>query len=204
MLTDAAIPNTLSQMGGRPASVQVGTRPGPTGSSTPWLATGATTARPRSRVSLGTVIFLGFLAITGFRLVGEFVRGLQTERPVVTSPADAGQAPEAGAIVFGSSSDGNCGVSGSKDTFAPGSEVWWTANLSIKQGPDASVVVITRRDGAELERETIPPDPSIGAWAVLCSGKPITQWTPGLYRVEVWDPAITTLLSVGEYRIAAP
>lgn len=198
VLSDAATPNTLSSMGGRPASVQVGTREGSAG----WLSTGTTVNKSRTRFpSIGTLIFLGFLAITGFRLVGEFVRGLPAETPVATSPAAPGQTTEPGSIVFGSSSDGNCGVSGMQDEFAPGAEVWWTATLSTQQQPDAEVVVIVRLDGAEVDREAVPPDPSFGVWSVLCSGKPITESSPGLYRVEIWDPAITTLQAVGGYKV---
>ena len=206
VLSDAAPPNTLSSMGERPASTQVGTGGGPrvgTREGTAgWLATGTAAATPRGRVpSIGTVIFLGFLAITGFRLFGEFVGGLATETPVVSTPASPDQAVPPGTIAFGPNSDGNCGVVRSASSFPAGADVWWTASLSTKQAPDAEVVVIVRRDGAEVEREAVPPDPSIGAWSVLCSGKSINESSPGLYRVEVWDSAITTLHAVGEYTL---
>jgi len=206
VLTDAATPNTLASMGGRPASIQVGSGAGPRvgtrEGSAGWLATGTTGARPRGRLpSIGTVIFLGFLAVTGFRLFGEFVRGLATETPVVSTPAAPGKAIPPGSIAFGSGSDGNCGVVGRADSFPPGTEVWWTASLSTKQAPDAEVTVVVRLDGAEVEREAVPPDSSIGTWSVLCGGKPINESSPGLYRVEVWDPTITTPYAAGEYEL---
>jgi hypothetical protein len=192
-------------MAGRPSAVP-GTQPQV---NETWLATGATvttgTTATKSRVrvpSFGTLIFLAFLAITGFRIVGEFVRGLELEPPPASTTAPGG-AIAPGSIVFGLDSDGDCGVVDSASRFAPGTAVWWSAELSTEQAPEAEVVIIVRRDGIEVEREDVPPDPSFGTWSVLCSGKPIDETDAGLYRVEVWDKTITTLHAVGEYRLAA-
>lgn len=185
----------------RPANVRTGTSEAQPG----WLTTGAAAPKPRGRLpSFGTLIFLGFLAITGFRLVGEFVRGLATETPGVTSPAEPGQAAAPGSIVFGTNSDGNCGVIDSAPEFAEGSDISWSALLSTEQAPDAEVVVIVRRDGAEVDREPVPPDESFGTWSVLCSGKPVGETRAGLYRIEVWDSTVTVLHAAGEYRLTAP
>lgn len=181
-----------------PGNIQTGTRDG----SDRWLATGTTAPRPRVRLpSFGTLIFFGFLAITGFRLLGEFVQGLAEETPAVTSPAEPGQASEPGSILFGTKSDGSCGVHETGLEFEQGTNVWWSAELSTMQAPDVAVVVIVRRDGAEVDREDVPPDPTVGRWSVLCSGDPVVETLPGVYRVEVWDATVTTLHAVGEYRL---
>lgn len=198
VLSDAATPNQLSGIVTRPPNVQIGAREG----SETWLATGAA-APARSGVrlpSFGTVIFLGFLAITGFRLLGEFVQGLEQQTPGPTTPA--GPAQEPGTILFGTKTDGDCGVLETGTAFTAGAEVWWSAELATVQAPDAAVVVIVRRDGTEVDREDVPPDESFGRWSVLCSGAPVIETVAGTYRVEVWDEAVTTLHAAGEYRLA--
>lgn len=200
VLSDAATPNQLSGMVARPANVQTGTREG----SESWRATGTTTPRSGVRLpSFGTLIFLGFLAITGFRLFGEFVDGLADPTAGPTTPAGPIQPPEPGPIVFGTKSDGDCGVLETGVEFQQGADVWWSAELATVQAPNAMVVVIVRRDGAEVDREDVPPDESSGKWSVLCSGAPIVGSVAGMYRVEVWDETITTLHAVGEYRVAS-
>lgn len=208
VLSDAATPNTLST-----GPVRRTTPPGPTpqvneSSLAPGSRATAAPSTPAARrtglrlPSFGTVIFLGFLAITGFRLIGEFVRGLDLESP---APISTGEQPVvAGTMVFGIGSDGDCGVVGRARQFGPGTEVWWSALLSTEQSPDAEVVIIVRRDGAEISREDVPADPSFGTWSVLCSSKPIVDSSEGLYRVEVWDKGVTTLHAVGEFRRASP
>lgn len=199
VLSDAATPNQLSGMAARPVNVQTGTRQG----TDSGLPTG--TAAPRSGVrlpSFGTLIFLGFLAITGFRLFGEFVGGLAEPTPAPTTPAGLAQPAEPGLITFGTKSDGDCGVLETGEAFKPGTDVWWSAELATAQAPNATVVVIVRRDGAQVDREEVPPDDSFGKWSVLCSGGPVVESVAGLYRVEVWDETITTLHAVGEYRLA--
>jgi hypothetical protein len=198
VLSDAATPNQLSGMVTRPANVETGTRAG----SESWLATGAAAQKPRVRLpSFGTLIFLGFLAITGFRLFAGFVQGMAAETPPATSPAETGQGSAAGPIVFGSKSDGDCGVLETGVEFEVGTDVWWSAELTTAQAADATVVIIVRRDGAQVDREDVPPDESLGKWSILCSGDPVTEKVAGAYRVEVWDEAITTLHAVGEYRL---
>lgn len=183
----------------RPANVQTGTRQG----SESWLATGTVTPKSGVRLpSFGTLIFLGFLAITGFRLFGEFVGGLAEPTPAPTTPAGPAQPAEPGPITFGTRSDGDCGVLETGEAFEPGADVWWSAELATVQAPDATVVVIVRRDGAQVDREEVPPDDSLGKWSVLCSGGPVVDSVAGLYRVEVWDETIKTLHAVGEYRVA--
>ena len=200
VLSNAAAPNTLSGQTTRPLGVQMGTREGADG----WLTTGITARRSGVRLpSFGTLIFLGFLAITGFRLLGEFAEGLAQATPDATGAATPGEAAEPGTIVFGTKSDGDCGVLETGTAFAAGTSIWWSAQLPTRQSPDTAVVVIVRRDGAEVDREDVPPDPDIGSWSVLCSGDPVVESISGVYRVEVWDVTVTTLHAAGEYRLAA-
>jgi hypothetical protein len=198
VLSDAAVPNTLSTSPAPPARAQPATRSG----SESWLATGtAAPAAGRRLPSFGTLIFLVFLAITGFRLFGEFIRGLEaTPTPAIVAP---GQAVVPGSIVFGTQSDGDCGVEDRGYEFAPGTEVWWSARLSSEQAPDAEVVVVVGRDGAEVGREDVPADTSVGTWSVLCSGKPVDAVDPGTYRVELRDASGTVVHAVGEFRLVA-
>jgi hypothetical protein len=198
VLSDAAVPNTLATPISRPTRVQPATRAA--GESRLPTDAGAQTARVRLP-SFGTVIFLGFLAVTAFRLFGQFIDGLgeATAPPAIVAP---GQAAVPGSIVFGTESDGDCGVLGRGYEFASGSEVWWSARLSSGQAPDAVVVVITYRAGAEVAREEVPADPSFGVWSVLCSVKPVDASAAGTYRIEVRDVSGTVVHAVGEFQLA--
>lgn len=206
-LSNAATPNTLSGMVAQPAPIpgNSSVRVTPSGAPASWLATGGAgvaSSKPGFRLpSLGTLIFIGFLAITGVRLVGEFVQGLPSDTPAPTTAPTPVQSSGPGPIEFGTKSDGNCGVLETGLEFAAGTSVWWSAQLSTTQSPDATVVIIVRRDGTEVDHEDVPPDSSTGTWSVLCSGAPVAEQSAGLYRVEVWDETVTVLHAVGEYRL---
>lgn len=203
VLSNAATPNTLSTMISRPANVTTSPRPAPAGQAAGWLATGATASRQRVGLpSFGTLIFLVFLAITGVRLIGEFVRGLD-ESPAASGSAPGTQATAPGTIIFGIAPDGECGVLEASQQFAAGVEVWWTALLASEQPPGTEAVVIVRRDGIEIYREAVPGDAAVGTWSVLCSGSPVKETQPGRYEVEVWDTTISTRHAIGEYRLAS-
>jgi hypothetical protein len=206
VLSNAATPNALTGMVSRPTGVQIGTREGPA----TWLSSG--TSAPRSGVrlpSFGTLIFLGFLAITGFRLLGEFAQGLAQITPEPTGPvepartSEPAQPSEPGSMLFGRKADDDCGVLETGLQFEAGTSVWWSAQMSAEQDADASVVVIVHRDGVEVDREDVPPDPDVGRWSVLCSGAPVLDTEAGVYRVEVWDASITTMQAAGEYRVTS-
>lgn len=214
VLSDAATPNVLSTQAGGRGTLTAG-RPSQPGPSRPsvatapqagqgWLATGQAVAPARVRLpSFGTLIFLGFIAITVFRLVGEFASGitLPTSEPVATSPAKPVTSTAPGPITFGTGQGTDCQVNGASAEFAPTANVWWSAELATPQAADAAVVVIVRRDGAEVDREFVPPDPSSGKWTVLCAGEPIRVRDPGVYRVEVWNEDETVIHALGEYRV---
>jgi hypothetical protein len=215
VLSDAATPNRLSTEAGRPKGLPVGTRETPT-----W--TPATTAAPTVRApqrsrrvpSLSTVLFVGFVVFTAIRFLGQTVGESAPVAPVATSPGDAPGAirssdpepslapAEPGAISFGTGSDGDCGVTDDAIAFNVGTDVWWSAQLSAGQPPEAGAVVIVHRDDAEISRETVPPDTSVGEWDVLCSSEPVAEQGRGDYRVEVWDENTIELLAVGEYRLS--
>jgi len=167
-----------------------------------WLSTGTAAPKARRLPSFGTVIFLGFLAVTALRVFGQFVGGLAspTPTPAIVVP---GQAVVPGTIIFGTGSDGDCGVAGTDKQFAAGTEVWWSATLSSQQEPDAEVVVIVYRDDVQVNREDVPADPSFGNWSELCSGDPVDATEVGTYRVEVWDDSVKLLHAVGEFRLVA-
>jgi hypothetical protein len=213
VLSDAATPNVLSTQAGRPKPLpvnrsgqQVVLRPAvPTAAgSEGWLTTGQAAAPSRVRLpSFGTLIFLGFLAITAFRLVGEFASGITTPTagPVATSPAGPGGGAPPGPITFGTGLGSDCDVTGLADEFGPADEVWWSAQLATMQPPEASAIVIVRRNGVEVDHQLVPPDASVGEWSVLCAGEPIDLHDPGTYRVEVWTKDESVLHAAGEYRV---
>ncbi len=72
VLSDSATPNRLSTQTARPAALLVGrAAAGPARTSTPAAPIGTTTRRRGIRLSLSTLIFLGFLILTVLRIIGE-------------------------------------------------------------------------------------------------------------------------------------
>ena len=213
VLSDAATPNVLSTPVVRPVAPAVGrsrqVESGTSPATVPqadqgWLTTGQAAPAARVRLpSFGTLIFLGFLAITAVRVIGEIASGMAepTTPPATTAPSGSGGSAAPGPISFGARQGEDCGVDAVSVEFGPATDVWWRAELATVQMPDAAVVVIVRRDGDEVQREDIPADPSYGKWSVLCAGEPIALHEPGTYRVEVWDEEVTVLHATGEYRV---
>ncbi len=208
VLSDAATPNRLSMenapnaggLGGTQASVtpargpQVNSR----GNAVP---AGVATERPRVRLpGLSTLIFLGFVVVTAFRIVGEFVEQAGVAPPAATPAVTA--APPPGSVTFGTRTTDECEVIGAAVEFAEGADVWWSAKMSTTQPPDAAAVVIILRNGAEVSREDVPADESAGTWDLLCSSGPVEQDSAGRYRVEVWNEARTVLLAAGDYLVS--
>lgn len=211
VLSDAATPNRLSTEAVRPKSVPIGTREAVPGWTPP-----AGTAPQRSRriPSLSTVLFVGFVIFTAIRFLGQAAGESPPAAPVATSPgegpvstaspgAESSQGPaEPGLIMFGTGSDGDCGVTSAAVLFDVGADVWWSAQLSALQPPEAGAMVVVLRDTEEVSREKVPPDTSVGEWDVLCSTEPVAEQGGGDYRVEVWDLNSVVLLAVGEYRLS--
>jgi hypothetical protein len=219
VLSNAATPNVLSNTAAPPSLIAPGLASSTTqppsaaassartatqgsasaaGTSDRWLDPGRTpTAPSRGRLSISTLLFLGFLLLTGIRALGELGAD-QANTPVPTTVPAASDAP-AGVVSFGTGSGGDCTVVGSAVTFAPGDEVWWSAEMATEQGADSDAIVIYIFDGEEFNREYTPADPDFGPWSVLCGNAPVERTVEGRYRLEVWDGKETRLQSAGEY-----
>ncbi len=220
VLTGAATPNQLSGQGTRAPDVRTGTSAGAEAApvavrpvTSPPAAVNPMPASPapgrsipqsdapaggRRLPAIPTLIFLGFLGLTAFRLFGEFLEGVAVD----STPGPAATAVTPGQVRFGTGVDDDCSVTGEATDFTAPAEVWWSAEMATRQKASVTVVVITRRDGEEIEREVVPPDGSSATWEVLCSGGPVTDGDPGSYRLEVWNQEETVLQSAGEYTVA--
>ena len=203
VLSDASPPNRLSTetapnvggLGGTGASVTPTT--GPQVNSRGTVVPAGVSDRQGLRLpGVSTLIFLGFVALTAFRIVGEWVEQAADPPPAGTT------APAPGPVIFGTRATDECEVVGASVEFPEGADVWWSATMSTTQPPDAAVVVIILRNGVQATRENVPADESAGDWDLLCSSGPVEQDTAGKYRVEVWNEARTVVLAVGEYVIS--
>jgi hypothetical protein len=210
-LSGAAVPNVLEGQT-RPSGAEpaVATRPAPASGvrpASPASAAGTGVAgsdggarrsiRPRLSVlaNVPTLVFLGFLALTAVRMLGEMVEQGQPASPVSSAPAAAA----AGPVAFGTAAGEDCELVGAAVEFAEGEDVWWSAKLSKLQPADADALVITKRNGAVIARERVPAEPELGRWDALCSSAPVERNLAGRYRVEVWNGAMTELLAAGDY-----
>lgn len=210
VLTGAAVPNQLSSQAGQSRTVRIGARAG--SQPVPASARAAAESPAPGRVirdgdappggrrlpAIPTLIFLGFVALTAVRLIGQVLDGATAEP--TAAPGATAIAP--GPIRFGTGVNDDCTVTGEAETFDAGTDVWWSAELATRQKASVTVVVIVRRDGAEIEREVVPPDSSGATWSVLCSGAPVADQNGGTYRVEVWNRDVTVLHAAGEYTVA--
>lgn len=205
VLSDASPPNRLSTETSPNAGGQGGTQVSVTPTSGPQVNSrgsavpaGVRTERARVRLpGVSTLIFLGFVALTAFRIVGEWVEQNAVPVPLATTaPAPPGP------VTFGTRATDECEVIGADSEFAVGADVWWSATMSTTQPPDAAVVVIIHRNGAVVSREDVPADQSAGDWDLLCSSGPVEQDFAGQYRVEVWNEARTVVLASGDYVIS--
>jgi len=153
--------------------------------------------------SLGTIVFIGFLALTVARFMGQSLPfGGPTPRP---TGAPGGAGPTAsqpfapGAVWFGTSLSGDCDLSEQASIFTGPVPVWWRAELSVVLGADDGVLVLTFRDDTEIDREQFPPDPAFSAWDILCGSHPITDDNAGAFKVEVWRADRSMRLATGMF-----
>jgi hypothetical protein len=154
----------------------------------------------RRRISLPTLIFLGFLALTGFRLLNEFAQSFGDSTPTPTPAAAVAATPRpAGPVTFGTDMSDSCEISGQAASFTNGTDVWWLARMPTRQSKDAIVVVRVLFEGDQIVRDVWPPDGTT-FWTVMCDG-PVSQDKPGSYRVEVWNEDETVLQATGEYEV---
>lgn len=209
VLSGAAVPNQLSSQAKQPESVTADTRPGahlvPVSVRPAPASPAPGRAFPESDAPSGgrrlpaipTLVFLAFVALTAFRLLGQVLGGPAADP--TTAPGATAIAP--GPVRFGTDVNDDCSVSGEASTFTAEADVWWSAEMATRQKATVTVVVIVRRDGAEIEREVVPPDDSGTTWSVLCSGAPVADEDGGTYRVEVWNQDVTILHAAGEYTV---
>lgn len=205
VLSDASAPNRLSTETAPNAGGRGGTQASVTPASGPQVnsrgsAVPAVLGPSRARLrlpGLSTLIFLGFVALTAFRIFGEFV-----EQNAVPTPAGTSATFPPGPITFGTGITEDCDVIGTGVEFDEGADVWWSATMSTLQPPAADAVVIVLRDGVQISREDVPADDTLGSWDVLCSSGPVVEDISGRYRVEVWNGFRTRVLAAGEYVIS--
>ncbi|HET7182591.1 MAG TPA: hypothetical protein VFI15_10200 [Candidatus Limnocylindrales bacterium] len=195
---------TTRTLPSRPMPVQAGTAVGRTSQPSDDRF-----ERPRRRPTLGTLIFIGFVIFWAARAFGNIDLGGTTgptspPRPTAAVQRTAVPAPtidsSPGKVVFGESvTNDGCDLEHVADRFTLGIDVWWQAEMIRVVPADATVVYVATRDGQEVDRDTVPPDPDFGSWKVLCGGSPVPGYQPGTYRVEIWNEAETELLSSGVY-----
>jgi hypothetical protein len=218
VLADEARPNTLSTQPtgrtpaapARPAAPRVVPASNQFAIANPSarpLATGDSRFEPRVRraPSLATIIVVGFLVVTAFRLIGGLVGRLapdQTSPPVAPAFVE-GSSIHQGSIWFGTTTDGLCGIAGVAPGFTSGTDVWWSAHLSRSLETSTEALVVTvARDGVELEEDaTSGRDLGANGSSVVCAIKPRDDTTAGQYIVQLWDGAKQQILASGEFRI---
>ncbi len=203
-LSDGVQPNRLSNQSNPSSGDLGGTR-----QATPTIEP-RSPARPRASLSMpsvSTFVFIGFVVLTAFRLIGEAADSGDVPpaaTPVASAPG-AQPSPSsivAGPIRFGTGTGSECGVTGAAVTFEPGTDVWWSADLAADQAPDAGAVVLIQLNGELIDRQRVPPDPAGGSWNQLCSSEPVGENVAGTYRVEVWVGSPSTLQASGGYTIS--
>jgi hypothetical protein len=211
VLSDAAMPNRLSSEVARPANVSTLTDGPAARLAGPGYLRPGTVPIPvepqptgRRAPTLSTLLVVGFVVLTIARLAGQFLEGSSFGSPEETSPpATLAPVPGPGSVIFGTGLTEFCGVSEPAAQFPTGTEVWWSAEMSAVQDGNVEVVVVVRRNGVEISREMIPPEPEAGRWLVMCASEPIDGGARGTYRVEVWDGDVKAVQASGEYRITA-
>ena len=211
VLSDAATPNRLSSEVARPANVSTLTDSPAARLAAPGYLRPGTTPIPveppstgRRAPTLSTLLVVGFVVLTIARLGGQFLEGSGFGSPEETSPpATLAPGPGPGSVIFGTGLTEFCGVSERAAQFPTPTKVWWSAEMRTVQEPDADVVVVVQRNGVEVDRMTIPPEPSGGKWLVLCASEPIDGSARGTYRVEVWVDDVSPAQASGEFRVTS-
>lgn len=225
MLSDQATPNRLSTAGnpsattGTPVRQNPAARPtpvmptAPAGRSRPTPSSGPSSQpsdQPRQRVripSVSTLLFIFFLvagAARWFNGLDSGGSGDATRAPRATSaPRTPVPSGAYGAVTFGTSMGDDCALDATARSFSAGAEVWWRADLLQVQASTAAIVVVTKKDGKQIDYEYVPPDPSVGRWQVFCSG-PAMDDLGGSYAIELWNPDRSRLLAKGEFTRLGP
>ena len=207
VLTGAAVPNRLSTEVARPVNVSTlaqapTVRRAGTAGSQPIAVPVDVQDAPRGRraPTLQTIIVIGFIIVTLFRLASQFLGGGTSGDPIpTTAPNPNATTASLGQVTFGTAMDDDCGLTGVAGEFAEDTEVWWTAELPTEQSSKAVVVVLVLLDHEEVARDVWPPE-GTNFWTVMCDG-PVAERVIGEYRVEVWDEDLKVLQAAGEYQV---
>jgi hypothetical protein len=219
VLSDQAIPNRLSTMG-KPGGIASPAAAPNRPTTQPVLAPSQPISRsqpdprieqaprPRRRFSPGALITVAFVIFA----VARFLNNLDLGGAAGTGPPLATTEPRPsllarptidsspGLVVFGESVTANgCDLEHVAVRFRAGIDIWWQAEMSHLVDADATVVYVATRDGLEVDREVLPPDPEVGEWTVLCGGRPVPGYVPGEYRIEIRNEAETEVLSSGTF-----
>jgi hypothetical protein len=161
--------------------------------------------RTRRAPSFTTIIVIGFLVVTAFRVLGGLAsRFFSDQQAPTTAPfVVAGTQLDGGAIAFGTATDGHCAMARVDSAFPSGTSVWWIANLERSLGDaEEAVVVIVVRNGVDIERAAVSRrDLGANGSHVLCSDKPRADTAAGQYVIQVWDRAQHEVLASGGYAI---
>jgi len=154
--------------------------------------------------SLGTIIFVGFIALTLSRFVGQALPDIgPTPRPtsapqgVATPPASEPVAP--GTVWFGQSVTDDCRLAGRASIFTGPVRVWWRAQLSTVLGASDGVLVLTFRDGEQIDRDAMAPDPGASASDIVCADHFVPDSRAGTFKVEVWRTDRSERLAIGVF-----
>lgn len=162
--------------------------------------------RARRGPSLTSVIVIGFLLVTAFRVIGALAGPFFSGQPAQSVPpiTIGGALLEAGSIAFGISSDNQCGLDHVQSTFHPGADVSWSAHLarSLTSG-EVSVEVIVIRNGVEIERSTVlRRDLGARGTDVVCSIRARSDNVIGSYVIQLRDASGSRVLASGKYSLS--
>jgi hypothetical protein len=219
VLTDETRPNTLSTQSTGTAPAAAGRAVAPTAATAsnrfaianpsarlPATADSRFETRGRRAPSLATIIIVGFLVVTAFRVIGALAgRLVPDQASVPTAPAFVeGSSIRQGGISFGTATDGLCGIAGIATGFTSGTDIWWSAHLVRSlEDPIEAIVLKVVHDGVDIEDDTTSGrDLGANGSAVVCAVKPRDDTTPGQYIVQLWDGAQRQILASGEFRIS--
>lgn len=210
-MTQEPRPNTLSEEA-RPNVLSIGTPVAagrPAGATSPprGITAPPTTARrgARSRGNPARRFFLflilAFFAYARFANLGSDSGGGPFGDQPTTAPAveEPSAVPNYGFVEFGTSVGSHCVLAHTDEVFPVGTHVFWWAHLAINQRPDQTVAWFLSLDGEAIDKGIGPSDHPTSSWDGICGDKALLDEGAGMYRLEVWDPAMTVLLAAGDF-----
>jgi len=206
-------PNRLSILEG-PARPAVSLRPQ---ASEPSPPSDRAPALPRAgarrpRFNLSTLLFIAFIGFWLLSRIGEFLPGsassTSSPRPAAVPsgvrtpiPTLSRTVVPIGQVELGTRASANCTVSDQRDTFAAGSEVWWSAAFGTALQAHEQVRWMILLDGRVLDQTIGPSTRPSGPWNVLCGDDPLTFDVPGIYRLRFVHTGTGDLLAEATFTI---